>query len=163
MRPPPGSLGATSRRRHFKDERFGGLPLWLRGLRHQQHNITNAPPSSATSAVGLEWQSAGIAPVHSAGSSDLVLRNVNTGAFEVYGIAGNTLVGAASLGQVGLDWRFGGFAADPPTASMSRSDGATSQLVQAMAGFGDGAADNSNAVSLEAETSRQTFLTTPHA
>jgi hypothetical protein len=93
----------------------------------------------------------------------LVLRNVNTGAFEVYGIAGNTLVGAASLGQVGLDWQFGGFAADPPTASMSRSDGSTSQLVQAMAGFGDGAADDSNAVSLEAETSRQTFLTTPHA
>ena len=138
-------------------------PLWLRGLRHQQHNITNAPPSPATSAVGLEWQSAGIAPVHSAGSADLVLRNVNTGAFEVYGIAGNTLVGAASLGQIGLDWQFGGFAADPPTASMSRSDGSTSQLVQAMAGFGDGAADDSNAVSLEAETSRQTFLTTPHA
>jgi hypothetical protein len=68
----------------------------------------------------LEWQSAGIAPVHSAGSSDLVLRNVNTGAFEVYGLAGNTLVGAASLGQVGLDWQLGGFAADPPTASMSR-------------------------------------------
>jgi hypothetical protein len=53
-----------------------------------------------------------------------------------------------------LDWQFGGFAADPPTAS---------QLLQAMAGFGDGAADDSNAVSLEAETSRQTFLTTPHA
>src|SRR5262245_19861469 len=26
MRPPPSSLGATSRRRHFKDERLGGLP-----------------------------------------------------------------------------------------------------------------------------------------
>jgi hypothetical protein len=147
-------LGATSRRRHFKDERFGGPPLASRSTTSATH-ITDAPPSSATSAVGLEWQSAGIAPVHSAGSSDLVLRNVNTGAFEVYGIAGNTLVG--------LDWQFGGFAADPPTASMSRSDGSTSQLVQAMAGFGDGAADDSNAVSLEAETSRQTFLTTPHA
>ena len=155
-------MGATSRRRHFKDERFGGPPLASRSTTSATH-ITDAPPSSATSAVGLEWQSAGIAPVHSAGSSDLVLRNVNTGAFEVYGLAGNTLVGAASLGQVGLDWQFGGFAADPPTASMSRSDGSTSQLVQAMAGFGDGAADDSNAVSLEAETSRQTFLTTPHA
>jgi len=38
---------------------------------------------------------AGIAPIHAAGASDLVLRNVNTGAFEVYDIAGNTLVGAA--------------------------------------------------------------------
>jgi hypothetical protein len=29
---------------------------------------------------------AGIAPIHAAGASDLVLRNVNTGAFEVYDI-----------------------------------------------------------------------------
>jgi len=44
----------------------------------------------------------------------MVLRNVNTGAFEVYDIANNQLTGAASLGQVGLDWQLGGFAADPP-------------------------------------------------
>ena len=156
-------MGATSRRRHFKDERFGGLPPLASRSTTSATQHHQRPAFLSNVAIRLEWQSAGIAPVHSAGSSDLVLRNVNTGAFEVYGIAGNTLVGAASLGQVGLDWRFGGFAADPPTASMSRSDGATSQLVQAMAGFGDGAADNSNAVSLEAETSRQTFLTTPHA
>ena len=43
------------------------------------------------------------------------------------------------------------------------TDGSTSQLVQAMAGFGGGAADTSNAVPLGAETSQQTFLTTPHA
>jgi hypothetical protein len=53
--------------------------------------------------------------VHAPGTSDLVLRNVNSGAFEVYDIAGNTLVGAASLGTVGLDWQLGGFAVDPPT------------------------------------------------
>jgi len=40
----------------------------------------------------------------------MVLHNVNTGAFEVYDIAGNNLVGAASLGAVGLDWQLGGFA-----------------------------------------------------
>ena len=44
------------------------------------------------------------------GKSDMVLHNVNTGAFEVYDIAGNNLVGAASLGAVGLDWQLGGFA-----------------------------------------------------
>jgi hypothetical protein len=32
--------------------------------------------------VGLDWQFAGIAPIHAPGASDLVLRNVNTGAFE---------------------------------------------------------------------------------
>src|SRR6516164_10378405 len=58
-----------------------------------------------------------------------------SGQFEVYDIAGNTLVGAASLGAVGLDWQLGGFAPDPPTGSMGSSDGSTSQLVQAMAGF----------------------------
>jgi hypothetical protein len=34
-------------------------------------------------------QFAGIASVHAAGASDLVMRNVNTGAFEVYDIANN--------------------------------------------------------------------------
>jgi hypothetical protein len=102
--------------------------------------------------------------VHAAGASDLVLRNVNTGAFEVYDIAGNTLVGAASLGAVGLDWSLGGFAVDPPTASMASSDGSTAQLVQAMAGFGgdSGASDNLNAAALGADTSQQAFLTTAH-
>ena len=109
----------------------------------------------------MEWQSAGIAPVHSAGSSDLVLRNVNTGAFEVYDIANNQLTGAASLGQVGLDWQLGGFAADPPTGSMG-SSGSTAQLVQAMAGFGGGgAAESLNTVPLSADTSQQALLTAP--
>jgi hypothetical protein len=69
----------------------------------------------------LDWQFAGIAPIHAPGASDLVLRNVNTGAFEVYNIANNQLTGAASLGSVGLDWSLGGFAADPPTASTGDS------------------------------------------
>ena len=54
-------------------------------------------------------------------------------------------------GSVGLDWQLGGFAADPPT----------SQLVQAMAGFGGGAADDLNAAALSADTSQQPLLTTP--
>ena len=111
----------------------------------------------------MDWQFAGIAPVLAAGASDLVLRNVNTGQFEVYDIAGNQLVGAASLGAVGLDWQLGGFAVDPPTASMS--SGSTAQLVQAIAGFGggSGAAESLNTVALGTDTSQQTLLTTPHA
>jgi hypothetical protein len=115
--------------------------------------------------VGLDWQFAGIAPIHGPGASDLVLRNVNTGAFEVYDIANNQLSGAAALGAVGLDWQTGGFAANPPSASMGSSDASTSQLVQAMAGFGggSGAADSLNAAVVGADTSQQTFLTPPHA
>ena len=42
-------------------------------------------------AVGLDWQFAGVAPVHGPGASDLVLRNVNTGQFEVYNTANNQI------------------------------------------------------------------------
>ena len=68
------------------------------------------------------------------------------------------------MGGVGLDWRLGGFAADPPTGSMGSSD-STSQLVQAMAGFGggSGASDSLSTVPLGADTSQQALLTTPHA
>jgi hypothetical protein len=92
------------------------------------------------------------------------LRNVNTGAFEVYDIANNMTTSAASLGAVGLDWQLGGFAVDPPTAS-SASMGDTSevaQLVQAMAGFGggSGAADGLDIAALDADASQQSLLTT---
>jgi hypothetical protein len=112
--------------------------------------------------VGLDWQFAGVAPVHGAGASDLVLRNVNTGAFEVYDIAGNQITGAAPLGQVGLDWQLGGFAADPPSGSAGDSGQAT-QLVQAMAGFGGGSgvAEGVNTAPLSGGTSQQPLLTTP--
>jgi hypothetical protein len=95
-----------------------------------------------------------------------VLRNVNTGAFEVYDIAGNTLIGAASLGSVGLDWSLGGFAVDPPTASTGSMDGSSqaAQLVQAMAGFGgsgSGAAESLNTVALGSDPSQQPQLTAP--
>jgi hypothetical protein len=115
--------------------------------------------------VGLDWQFAGIAPIHAAGASDLVLRNVNTGAFEVYDIANNQLTGAASLGQVGLDWQLGGFAADRPTASTASMGDSSqaAQLVQAMAGFGGGggAAEPLNTPVLNAaDTSQQAFLAT---
>ena len=72
-------------------------------------------------------------------------------------------MGAASLGSVGLDWQLGGFAADPPTGSAGNSDSSTSQLVQAMAGFGggSGAGESLNTVPLTADTSQQPLLTTP--
>jgi len=100
--------------------------------------------------------------VRTAGESDLVLRNVNTGAFEVYDIANNAIIGAGTLGQVGLDWSLGGLAVDPPTGAMGASDDATSRLVQAMAGFDDGSGgdESLDAVGLGTDAS-QPFLTTP--
>jgi hypothetical protein len=112
--------------------------------------------------MGLDWQFAGVAPVRGPGESDLVLRNVNTGQFEVYDVAGNTLVGAANLGTVGLDWQLGGFAADPPSGSTGDSSQAA-QLTQAMAGFtgSNGVGESLNPAPLGADTSQQPLLTTP--
>jgi hypothetical protein len=112
--------------------------------------------------VGLDWQYAGVGPIQGPGTSNLVLRNVNTGAFQVYNIAGNTLVGSASLGAAGLDWQLGGFAGYSATGAMG-SDNSTSQLVQAMAGFGggSGAADGLNAGFVNADTSPPPLLTPP--
>jgi hypothetical protein len=45
----------------------------------------------------------------------MVLRNTQTGDFELYDFANNQLTGAASLGHVGLEWQPGGFAPDPLT------------------------------------------------
>src|SRR5262245_20305414 len=140
----------------LRNSTTGGLEVYDINNNH----LTNA---ALIGTVGLDWQFAGIAPIHAAGTSDLVLRNVNTGAFEVYDIAGNTLVGAASLGAVGLDWQMGGFAVDPPTVSGTFTDISNDQLVQAMAGFGDGAGDDSSSVFLGDDTSQQPLLTTPQA
>jgi hypothetical protein len=50
------------------------------------YDISNDQITSAyvIGTVGLDWQFAGLAPVRAAGTSDFVLRNVNTGAFQVY-------------------------------------------------------------------------------
>ena len=40
----------------------------------------------------------------------MLLRNTNTGAFEVYDISNNNITNAAALGTVGLNWQVAGFA-----------------------------------------------------
>jgi hypothetical protein len=83
-----------------------------------------------------------------------VLRNVNTGAFEVYDIAGNALVGAASLGQVGLDWQLGGFAVDRPMIQALANSCKRWPVLARMQPTSDG-------VFLGDDTSQQSLLTTP--
>ena len=59
--------------------------------------------------------------------------------------------------------QLGGFAASSSTASMGSADGSSSQLVQAMAGFGGGSGtgESLNTAPLSADTSQQPLLTTP--
>src|SRR5262249_51824276 len=140
--PPPTGTTADMILRHGADGQY------------EIYDIGNNAISSGNSLgqVGTDWQYAGLGGFNGSDTTDLVLRNVNTGAVEVYDIANNQLTGAASLGSVGLDWQPGGFAVDPPTASMG-SSGSTSQLVQAMAGLGGGggAADGLNTAPLGAD------------
>jgi hypothetical protein len=75
------------------------------------------------------------------------------------------------LGTVGLDWAVDAVAPNPAAFTGVAggggggpvADAATMQLTQAIASFGGGVADTSAVAPLDADTSQQTFLTTPHA
>ena len=60
----------------------------------------------------------------------MLMRNSNTGAFEFYDIAHNTITSAGSMGQVGSEWQTAGIASQPPIAPA-----AAAQLAQAMAAY----------------------------
>jgi hypothetical protein len=61
--------------------------------------------------VGLEWQVSGFGDFSSrAGETgDMLMRNSNTGQFEVYDISNNQITSAGPMGQVGLEWQVAGF------------------------------------------------------
>ena len=44
-----------------------------------------------------------------ANETDMLMRNNNTGAFELYDISNNQITSAAPMGQVGLEWQVVGF------------------------------------------------------
>jgi hypothetical protein len=129
---------------------------------------TYSLPSSniiiAPNNLGLDWKPVGIAPMSGATSSDdLVMRQDGTGQMRVYDIRDDKLTGsfvfyAPPAGSDPATWKpaIGG-------DFLSTSSASTSQLVQAMAGFddGSGAAGGLNAAPLGADTSQQSFLTTP--
>jgi microcystin-dependent protein len=116
--------------------------------------------SAFLGTVGLNWQVAGFGPMHGPGESDMVLRNVNTGAFFAYDISNNQIISAAAMGQIATDWQLGGFAAESSASAASMADpGQTSQLAQAMAGFGgSGAGETLNTGAVGADTFQQTLL-----
>jgi hypothetical protein len=60
--------------------------------------------------VRSEWTVAGFGDFSSnPGESDILMRNSNTGAFEVYDICHNAITSAVSMGAVGLEWTVAGF------------------------------------------------------
>jgi uncharacterized repeat protein (TIGR03803 family) len=73
----------------------------------------------------LNWQLAGFGNFNGPGTTtDMMLRDRNTGVFELYDIANNMITGANSIGAVGLGWRvagFGDFNGDGTTDMMLRN------------------------------------------
>ena len=60
--------------------------------------------------VGLEWTIAGFGDFSTrANETDMLMRNSNTGAFEVFDIVNNAITSAGPMGQVGLEWTIAGF------------------------------------------------------
>ncbi len=56
--------------------------------------------------VGLEWSISGFGDFSTrANETDMLMRNSNTGQFEVYDIVNNTITSFAPMGQVGWSGR----------------------------------------------------------
>jgi hypothetical protein len=77
------------------------------------YDISNNAITNATGMgqVGLEWTVAGFGDFSGriGETGDMLMRNSNTGAFELYDISNNTITSAAGMGQVGLEWQVAGF------------------------------------------------------
>ena len=117
----------------------------------------------ADSASDCRGQFCGASRIlHAAGASDLVLRNVNTGQFEVYDIVNNQIRRPSTLARSA--W-ISNLAVSPSILRPYRAHSRISRAINSrrMAGFGGGAADNSNDISLGDDMSQHTFLTAPDA
>jgi hypothetical protein len=58
--------------------------------------------------VGTDWRFVGLGGFFGNDTTDMLLRNANTGGLEVYNINNNQITGAAFMGTVGLNWQFSG-------------------------------------------------------
>ncbi|MFZ2068371.1 MAG: hypothetical protein WAV27_20555, partial [Xanthobacteraceae bacterium] len=110
--------------------------------------IVNNAITSAQSMgqVGLEWTIAGFGDFSgNANETDMLMRNSNTGVFELYDIRNNTIAATTPMGQVGLEWLISGVSAGGggsavPGAQLSGtaadpSAAALGQFTQAMASY----------------------------
>jgi hypothetical protein len=60
-------------------------------------------------AVRITDAGRGARQLHRRDTTDMLLRNATTGAFEIYEISDNNVTNAAALGTVGLDFQLAGF------------------------------------------------------
>ena len=78
---------------------------------------TQITSATALGGVGLDWTVVGFGNLSGhANETDMVMRNSNTGQFNIYDISNNQVIGFHPMGQSGLEWTVDGIAADPPTS-----------------------------------------------
>src|SRR2546430_385048 len=99
----------------------------------QVYNIDNNQISGSASlgTIALNWQFSGIGNFGGAGTSDLLVRNSNTGDLQVYNISNNQITGSAFIGTVGLDWQFSGvgdFSSEPGESDLLLRNSSTGAL-----------------------------------
>jgi hypothetical protein len=97
------------------------------------YNISNdqvTSPPDPIGAVGLNWQFFGVGNfsgnpgedfADTPGNTDMMLRDSNTGRFEVYNISNNQITGPFFIGDVGPEWQFSGignFSGTPGASDM---------------------------------------------
>ncbi|MFZ3354907.1 MAG: NF038122 family metalloprotease [Xanthobacteraceae bacterium] len=77
------------------------------------YDISNNAITFATGMgqVGLEWTVSGFGDFsgRAGETGDMLIRNSNTGQFEVYDISNNQITFASGMGQVGFEWTIAGF------------------------------------------------------
>jgi hypothetical protein len=71
-------------------------------------NNNNITASARLGTVGLNWQVGGFGNFSSLGETDMILRDSNSGGFQVYDIKNNAVTSSAFMGAVGLNWQFSG-------------------------------------------------------
>src|SRR5204863_4952412 len=115
--PPPAGTSADLILRGANASSVAGL--------YQIYDIGNNAilASYSLAQVGTDWGFVTLGGFNDGDTSDMLLRNANTGEFRVYDIVKNNITGSASLGPVGLNWQvlaFGNFGSFGTTDMMLR-------------------------------------------
>jgi hypothetical protein len=71
-------------------------------------NNNNIAGAALLGTVGLEWQILAFGNFDNVGNTDMILRDANTAALQVYNMTNNQITGSGAMGGVGLDWQFSG-------------------------------------------------------
>ena len=66
-------------------------------------------PAYALGQFAPQWQVAGMGGFDGTDTSDIVLRNMSNGQFEMADVNGNSITNVVGFGQVGLEWNVVGF------------------------------------------------------